>query len=299
MAFYHQIIALVISSCGVYNNIILNIWRVKEEIGKYGLFSCAFALLNFVLTLFFIIYLNQGWEGRINAYLIISILFLLISLIFIFRCDCLFCKPDLNTYKDCLSYGLPLIPHSMTSWLRQGMDRIFLNNYQAVSIVGLFSFSYNFANLIMIIGAAFNSANSVFIFKNLAIGGDNVRKRLRKQTILVVFFFLVLTIAVCLVSPFFINLFFPKYSECVPYLIFQCFTAFFHCVYLQFVNILFYYKKTKILMYITFSVSIIHLLCSMVLSQISVFLTLWVGLISGFLITLLVFLYSRKIYKIL
>ena len=52
-------------------------------------------------------------------------------------------------------------------------------------------------------------------------------------------------------------------------------------------------------MNITFTVSLVHVLSSMILSKISVMLTLWVGLISGFLIALLVFLISRKYYKII
>lgn len=295
----HQIIALIISSCGVYNNIVLNIWRVKEQIASYGFFSCFFAFSNFILTLYLVASLKQGWEGRINALLVISIIFCVICLVVLYKNNYCSYKPDQDSLKDCISFGIPLIPHSISSWLRQGLDRVFLNTYQSVNVVGLFSFSYNFANLLMIIGTAFNSANSVFIYKNLSIGEEHVRKKLRKQTWLVISFFLFLTIGVCIASPLFINLFFPSYKDCSSFLIFQCFTAFFHCVYLQFVNFLFYFKKTKELMYITFSVSLFHMICSLFLSRVSVYLTLWVGLVSSFLIAFLVFLYSRKVYKII
>lgn len=294
-----QIIALIVSACSVYNNIILNIWRVKEDLCKYGLFSCSFALLSFVLTLILVVCFKQDWEGRINSFLYISIIYLIISVYAIYRCGYFGNKPSKESYKDCLEFGVPLIPHSISSWLRQGLDRIFLNAFQSVGVVGLFSFSYNFANLIMIIGTAFNSANSVYIYKNLAEGGPDVKIRLRKQTILVIVVFFFISILVCLFAPLFIDRFFPRYSDCSPYLVFQCFTAFFHCVYLQFVNFLFYFKKTRELMYITFTISLVHVLSSMILSRISVMLTLWVGLISGFLIALLVFLISRKYYKII
>lgn len=294
-----QIIALVVSTCSVYNNIILNIWRVKEDLHRYGLFSCSFALFSFILTLFLVVCLKQDWEGRINSFLYISIVYLIISIVAIYRFGYFGHKPFKKSYKDCLKFGIPLIPHSISSWLRQGLDRFFLNSFQSVGIVGLFSFSYNFANLIMIIGTAFNSANSVYIYKNLAEGGESVRRRLRKQTLIVVVFFFILSLLVCLFAPIFIDRFFPKYSDCSRYLVFHCSTAFFHCVYLQFVNFLFFFKKTKELMYITFTISLVHVICSFILSKISVLLTLWVGLISGFGIALFVFLISRKYYKII
>ena len=94
-----QIIALIVSACSVYNNIILNIWRVKEDLCKYGLFSCSFALLSFVLTLILVVCLKQDWEGRINSFLYISIIYLIISVYAIYRCGYFGNKPSKGTIQ--------------------------------------------------------------------------------------------------------------------------------------------------------------------------------------------------------
>lgn len=295
----HQIYALLVSALTVYFNIILNIWRVEEKIYSYGALSCLSAVLNFVFTIGFVVSLHQGWVGRINANVLLSIVLFVISIYFLLSKGYLKSKPSTHHYKDALLFGVPLIPHAVSGWLRQGLDRIFLNAYQSSAIVGLFSFSYNFANLIILIGTAFNATNSVYIYKILSEGKEDANKKLRSQTIMVISLFALITIMISVGAYIFIPVLFPEYQECKAYIFLQCIAAFFYCVYLQFVNYLFYFKRTKVLMNITFFVSLLHSFVSYWLSHISVSLTLWTGAVSSFLIALLVFLYSRRFYKVI
>ena len=92
--------------------------------------------------------------------------------------------------------------------------------------------------------------------------------------------------------------FFPKYIGLLEFIIPQCMGAMFQCFYLLFVNFLFYYKKTKKLMFITFGFSLLHAILSLILTKYSIFYTVYIGLLSNFLIALGVFLYSRKVYKL-
>ncbi len=295
LSLLHQIFAILVSSFTVYNNIVLNIWRVEEKVSKYGWFSCTYALLNFILTLLFVVSLKQDWEGRIYSYIVVASIFLLLSIWALIRKGYL--RNGIiskETYRDSLSYGIPLIPHNISSWLRQGLDRIFLNNFQTVDLVGLFSFSFNFANVIMIVGNAFNATNSVFIFKNLSGQDNNIKAKLQKQNTYIILFFFVFTVLIWGSAYLLIPIFFPEYNECTKYLFPQCIGAFFYCVYLQYVNYLFYYKKTKTLMYITFSLSVFHALLSFVLTRYSVMYTLWLGAFSNLAITILVYIFSQK-----
>ena len=111
-------------------------------------------------------------------------------------------------------------------------------------------------------------------------------------------FFVLLTVTVCLGASVFIPFFFPEYKGAVVFLFFQCLGAMFNCLYLLFVNYLFYYKKTKILMYITFSISVLHALLSYALTRYSVLYTVAIGALTNFLIMAGVFLYSRRVYKV-
>ena len=58
-----------------------------------------------------------------------------------------------------------------------------------------------------------------------------------------------------------------------PYFIVLSIYAFFVCVYLIYTNYLFFFKKTKMLMYITVSSAIIHLLLSLVFTRYNLYIT--------------------------
>ena len=66
-----------------------------------------------------------------------------------------------------MSWGIPLIPHLATTWLRQGCDRYIINYHYELAEVGLFSFALNMANIIEMMGGSFNANNYVNIYKTL------------------------------------------------------------------------------------------------------------------------------------
>lgn len=296
----YQWIALWVCFFQVFTTVNLDIWRLEEKPVAYGIYSLGLVLMNFVLTIIFIIAYHTDWLGRVYAQVLSGAVFFIISIIFLLKRGYLrLLKPMSQNLKEAIFFGIPLIPHSISFWLRQGLDRFFINNYHNVSVVGLFSLSLNFSNIIQIIGTAFNAANSVYIYKSLAENTEGTRKKLQRQTKLMIIFFIFVTIAICLGASVFIPLFFPKYKDSISFLFFQCLGAMFQCIYLLFVNYLFYYKKTQNLMYITFSISVLHAIMSYWLTRYSVLYTVVIGAITNFLTMIGVLLYSRKIYKII
>lgn len=295
-----QLIALSVCFCQVFFNITLDIWRLEEKPFKYGLYTTLFAILNFVITIIFVIGLQLDWKGRIYAQILISILFFISSLYILFHKGYITnILPNIKTLKAILNFGIPLIPHNATIWIRQGLDRYFINYYYTSSLVGLFSFSLNFANIIQIFGIAFNATNSVFIYKILSNPPENTKELLRKQTLTIAILFISITIITIVSTIFFIPILFPQYSESIKYIVPQCLGALFQCIYLLFVDYIFFYKKNRMLMNITFCVSIIHAFFSFLLTQYSIFFTVYIGMISNFMIAMCVYLYSRKLYKII
>ncbi|MBQ4406389.1 MAG: oligosaccharide flippase family protein [Bacteroidales bacterium] len=298
--FYFQWIALWICLFQTLSQINLNIFRIEEKVKQYGIYSVSSAVLNFVLTILLVVTFKYDWVGRIYAQVICCMLLFLFSVVFLIKNEYItLVKPNRSSFKEALGFGLPLIPHSATPWLRQGLDRYFINGFHNTAQVGLFSLSMNFANIILMVGDAFNQTNSVYIYKNLsAENQDEVKKRLKKQTLILCNLFAVITSILIVCSSIFIPLVFPKYEDAVKYIPFLCLSMFFKCIYLQFCNFLFYYKKTVGLMYITFSCSLLHAALSFWLTRYSIVYTTIISAAVDFLIMIGVFLYSRKFYKV-
>ncbi len=295
-----QMWCIYLCATAVIYNLLLDIYRLEEKSIKYGAFTVVSTLLNICASLFLVIVLNQDWYGRVEANVIASSFFLLIGVYLLIRKRYLTtAKPTKEIYKETLSYGVPLIPHSCNGFLRQGMDRYIINSHFTSSSVGLFSFAINFAFIIYSVGAAFNKSNSVYIFKSLSLGQDGVKAKLRKQTVYMLGFYLGFTLLLYVLCLLLIPFVFPKYQDSTVYLFPLCMSCFFQCVYLQFCNFLFYFKKTKELMYMTVGVSLVHLTLSLFLTRYSVLYTAYISMFSSFVEALLVYVYSRKLYKII
>lgn len=290
---------LMISYLQVFNTVNLDIWRLEEKPIYYGAYSMSFALCNFVLTFWFIVGLQQGWEGRVYAWSLLSMLYFVISIIFLIRRKYLvFHIPDKLLIKETVLYALPLIPHSASFWLKQGLDRYIINYYYDQTVVGFFSFAMNLAAIIGIVGTAFNATNSVFIYKKLAEGYVTVKGTLMKQTRIMTGVFILVSLFVGVFAYSLIKLFLTRYNPSIIYIVPLCVAGFFQCVYLLWVNYLFFYKKTRPLMHITLSTAILQLLLSIWLTRYSPLYTAYISMIISALTMLLVQTISRKTLKI-
>lgn len=297
-----QILGISICFFQLFTTVNLELWRLNEKPISYGIYSTVFVVLNFIFTLLFISALDFDWKGRIYSQFIITLLFSLISVTFLVKRRYISLTdiqtPKTSFIKETFAYGLPLVPHLLSSWIRQGLDRYIINSFWDITAVGLFSFAINFGNIIHMVGTAFNASNSVYTYKLLKENADDTKYKLKKQTIHLCFFFISLAFLVFLGAHIMIPVLFPKYIEILPYLLPVCISAVFQCFYYLFVNYIFFFKKTKILMYITTSVSILHMLLSYLFTKYGIIYTLYISIISNICILIFVFLYSNKIYPI-
>ena len=291
-----QFCAVSICLLQVGSSALLDIWRLEEKVGRYGVFSMLMVISNLMLTILFVVLMKLDWQGRVYAQILTCVLFSIIAYIVLVKKGYLkrilpFKKDFVEGYK----FGIPLIPHSTSFWLRQGLDRYIINSFFMQSSVGLFSFAYNFANIIQIIGNAFNASYSVNIYKTLATADAYSVKKLRCNCRYLIGVYFVITLSICLFASILIPFAFPKYNDCIIYVFPLCGGAMFQCFYLVYVNILFFYKKTKTLMYITFTCSLLHCIMSFLLTKYGVIYTAYISLFSNMLIFIGVYWYSKRV----
>lgn len=289
-------IALVISISSLTYSIVLDLNRVKEKITIYGLLSCTFALINFLLTIFFVINRHYNWQGRVYAQLVTYSSFAIIGIVFLIKAKLLIRKINIIRIKTILMWGIPLIPHSISTWIKQGCDRYIINDAFTLSDVGLFSFSLNLINIIIMIGVAFNATNSVEIFKTLSSNEKNKLSNLKNNTRLLFFIYLAVTLGVLILGVFLIPCLFPEYTDAVPFFAILCPYGLLHCLYFLFTNYLFYYKANKHLMYVTFGTACFHLILSFIMSRYSMYYTCIIYIVSQLLT---VYLVKELAYRLL
>lgn len=282
----------------VFNSLNLDIWRLEEKPIIYGLYSLSFAICNFVLTFWLIVGERLGWEGRVYAWFALGVLYFLISAIFLYHRKYLaFTLPDKPLIIETLLFALPLLPHNISFWLKQGMDRYILNYFYDTSIVGYFSFALNLAAIISIVATAFNATNSVYTFKILSANDSSGLAKLFTQAKIMTFVFLGVCSIVCLLAFFLIEFFLPKYSSCIPFLIPLCLGAFFQCIYYLWANYIIFFKKTHKLMIITLSTAILQVVISIIFTRFSPTYTAWISMAISALTFILVYYASIGILR--
>lgn len=293
-------IAIVIPFTDLLYHIQQNLFRMKEKIRPYGIFNCSHAILNFVLSLLFVVTFNQGWLGRIDAQVVCSIIYAVIALGYLIKCR-LF---DFNIKKDrviqILLWGIPLIPHLGAIWIRRGLDQYIINYHYSVYEVGLFSFALNVTGIIIMIGSAFNDSNSVSFYKilsNKELTSLEKRNELKHLTKSIFIIFVLATSLLILVVIALIHVVLPQYSPSIPFFLILAVYGFIQCIYFLYCNYLFYYGKTKHLMSITFGTSVLHLFLSLILTQYSLYLTACVYVFVQGIIVSLVYRKSNKLIK--
>jgi len=276
-----------------------NLHRLKEEIRLYGIISCSNALFNFASALFFVVYLNLSWLGRIYSMVACAALFAIISIIYCVKHDLFSFSCLKNRYTSIIMWSLPLVPHLAANWIKQGLDRYIINYDYSAFEVGIFSFALNLTSVIVSIGLAFNNSNSVSLFKTLSAQQPytdilkKINKSIREYLYIYVFLSGAVIIGGATLTPFF----FPQYTSSVPYFVILGCYGFLQCVYFLYCNFFFFYRKNKELMYITFGTSILHLLLSLVFTRYSLYYTAVVYLLSMSVVDYFVIRRSKKMMK--
>ncbi|HTC00534.1 MAG TPA: oligosaccharide flippase family protein, partial [Ferruginibacter sp.] len=61
---------LLVGGCQFVTTVILSLFRVKVQPFRYGFFQISQSLLNILLTITFVVFLNEKWEGRLKGQII-------------------------------------------------------------------------------------------------------------------------------------------------------------------------------------------------------------------------------------
>jgi len=259
-------VAIIVAFMQMLTAINLTLWRSEQKAKPFAFYEISQTLFNIVLSLFFIIILDYGWEGRILGSSLAMIFFGILSMVFLYKRDYLIFNYSLNDIKSALHFGIPLIPHQMALWMRSGVDILFITSIVGVSATGLYTVGFQFGIVIGIFANAFNNAFSPYLYEKLKNITQKGKQDLVKFTYIyfvgiLVFAMLLSTLFVWLIDVFLPN----KFHGASEYVYLISFAYAFHGMYLMVVNYIFYAKKNHFLSMITLFTSIFHVMVSYVL----------------------------------
>lgn len=292
-------IAIAVAWMQMITGINLTLWRSQQKAKPFALYSVAQTLFNISLSLFLIIALHYGWEGRVIGTATAAIIFGLLSMVFIYKRGYSVFNYSAGYMKDALKFGIPLIPHQMALWIRSGVDILLITSIVGVSQTGLYSVGLQFGMVVGVFAIAFNNAYSPYLYEKLKNITPEIQKNLVKFTY---YYFIGIVVFAMLLSTFFIWLipYFlgEKFQGASQYIYWISLAYAFQGMYLMVVNYIFYAKKNHLLSMVTISTSVFHVVLSYILIQYyGAIGAAYASVISFFLTFILVWRISNKVVE--
>lgn len=143
--FYFQVIFLTI----FFDTAIIvpmAVFRAREESKKYAVISLFRLLIGIGLNIFFIVALRKGVLGILESGLITAFLIYCSLVPNLIKSTKL--RFSISDLKAMLSFGLPLVPANLASWILTLADRYFLQFFSTPNELGLYSTGYKFGLVI-------------------------------------------------------------------------------------------------------------------------------------------------------
>lgn len=250
----------------------LSLWRLKELPLYFGAYQVNETILSISISAILIVSYNFGSDGRLIGICISASLFGLFSIYYLIKRGYLILDNpfSLCKAKEMLNFGLPLVPHSISIWVRSGIDRFIITFLYGAAATGIYAAGFQFGLLISFLTLAFNNAYVPFLYKRLS---EADRDKLLENKIQIVRFTYIYTMVLFLLSGLLIvvcnylivKFLSSKYSDSIQYIPWVMLGNFFQGVYLIFVSYIFYTRKTRIIGWISTSCSLIQVGTSYIL----------------------------------
>lgn len=298
----YQLLAVATALASALTGINLSLWRLEEKPVKFGVYQISQTALNLGASLVLIIVYKLGWVGRINGMLVATLSFGLLSLILIYKRGYLRIKFSHKLIFAILAFGLPLIPHSLSFWLRSGVDRILITKYIGEAATGLYATGFQFGILIAFLTGAFNNAFVPYMYKLLSEKDESIldknKENLKKMILIGIVGLIILCVLFTLLSNIVLTTFFSdRYSGASEFIFWAILSQTFQGMYLFFVNYIFYVKKTKGLAAITFTCAILQVILSYILIiNIGAIGAAYATALVSFVNFVMIAWYSNKVY---
>lgn len=260
-------------------------------------------LSSFIMVLLTIIMLEFVAGDKV----VNRLLALLLSGLFVFLITYLFInkkfrskrKFSLTSYKAALiyifSFGIPLILHQLSFFMKGQLDRIFIYKYYSVEELGVYSASVQIASVLTIFFMALNKAFLPYLYEGLKRKKITIRKI--KQYVLLSFLFIWIPAFVCYILPdrFFLWFLGNGFDESKYYTIVFFVGYGLGLPYLLMVNYFFYFNENLLVSKITFFSSVLFLVLIVIFSRFSLKYVPFSLIISNFIMVVVLWLIlSRK-----
>ena len=235
----------------VYTDTISSYQIIINDSKYYAVYNIFRVLVEVGLTLLFVVHLGMGWKGRLLSWIVTSIIFTGVSFIYFHRKKLLTLDIQWKYIKASIIFGAPLILHTLGKFVVNQSDRLFISKMVSLKEAGIYSVGYTIGTVMLIGATALANIASPYIMERLK-GTDAAQERqIRRFTYMCIGGLIAILIIMNVVSPFFFRYFMDvRYLQGSTYVFWVSLGYLFWGVYMLFSSYIYYYKKTKYLIWL-------------------------------------------------
>lgn len=252
---------------------IMNIWIAQQRYDyKYKSVlpvSMITAVLNPILALWAIRYLNGNKAELKIIFSALPVVICSTIIFWVYR----FNKANRNDFrfwKYAISLNLPLIPHFVSGAILSASDRIMIAYFCDQVYVGIYGVAYSLASVINVVITAINGSLVPFTYQRLQ---DKDYASLQKIINVLLFIIALACIVIMLLAPEAICILAPEsYYEAIYAVSPVAAGAFFTFLYGVFVNVEYFYKANRNVMYATLIAAMLNVILNLLLLPVAGFI---------------------------
>ena len=253
------LVAVLTSAAQIIMNIRLTLWQVRGEATKFGALQVTHSLVNAGLSLALVILVAMAWRGRVLGITVAAVVCAALALWWLRReVSWPAARGDL---RDALSFGLPLIPHTIGGLLIAATDRVLVANLLDVAQAGIYMVALQVGMTLGLLTEAFNKVYAPWLMAALKQPDATLERRIVRGTYL--YFVVVAVIAMLLgiAAPFLMTLLVgPQFSAAAGPVLYIALGYAFGGMYYMVTNYVFYASKTGRLALLTLAAGVFNVL---------------------------------------
>lgn len=260
---YWLLFIVLVSALQFIQWILLALLQVTEKGLHYISVQIGSSVIQFFVIIYFVVVIDMSWEAKVIAQLVVFFMSGIYTLYYLSNNNFIKINFDWDLLKKGLTFGLPLIPHTIGMYAISFIDRVLLTNLMGLEIVGIYTVGYQLGMFMLVIQDAVNKAWVPWFYKQLSIGDKGRMERIVKYSYGLSFLYVTLA----LIYSYLIEIFIPilvgdLYQDSMKVIVWIALGYAFNGMYKLVTNYLMFERRTGILSIITFFTALVNIFIS-------------------------------------
>lgn len=199
--------AVVVAILAVPVQLRLGQWEMRRKPHQYGAMQNSQSLLNITLSLFLVVVLLKGADGRVMAQIVTTGTIGAAALLLLHRDRLLSIASWRPGYiREALAFGVPMVPHLLASFAMAAADRLLVAKELGLEEAGVYMVAVQIAAALLMVFDAAARSFTPWLFEQLSAGDAAAHRNVVRRTYMVLGFMLAAGLAMVAAGPTFVEL---------------------------------------------------------------------------------------------